>query len=152
LYKYTFDIPFYIIDKFISSVLFDKIIKEFSILTLVKIIIKYIKCKPLVKIKKCSGDLGSIKLGFEDRRDIVWLDSRLQLNEFPGVIIHECLHGLFPQLMEDDTEKLELFFMRKVKHRQIDRIVNCFWKYSTPSFEVFTKHVNLKRKIFMRRK
>lgn len=151
MYRISFSIPTVIIDKLISDLILSKIKKEYPILKLVIQITNYIKSKPNVVIKKCKGDLGANTLTDRDLKDQIEIDSRLQLNEIPSLIIHECIHGLFTQLIESDVEKLEIYLMRKLKFSHIDNIIYNFWKYCKPKYKIVKRRLELKTKKFMRR-
>jgi len=143
LYRYIFDIPYATTKKFESNILFDKIKKEFTTQKLFNELIKVIKSGPIVNITKCGGVLGRNNEGHR-KPDEILIDPRIRLAELPGVLIHELLHSLFPQLDEREILGLEFFFTKKAKKWQITKIVNLTAEYCKLDFKFYIKRVHVK--------
>jgi len=122
VWRIRFDFPFDQ-EQSIKSQLFFKTIISRGIRQLEKDTIKYLVENKLEvffdKITDCYGFQESIT-GF---KDTIHLDSKLRIIDFPAVWLHECFHGIFPQLCEREVKRLERWAIRRCSLKFINKIV-----------------------------
>jgi len=134
-FRVTFDVGS-TYNRFVDTIIWP-VVKDISAKDLIKFIFKYLKeTKPRIIL---TGRLHRKTMGvWEDYPDRIYINTKIiYLHELPSVIIHECLHGIFPQLeSENKLHILEYKVMKIITLRQINKlykeVFNGRWKYSGP--------------------
>jgi len=146
VYRITFEIPSSLKESYISYLCFEKVKKELDFKKILKALTQVIKNRPKIKLTRIPGKHNC--LGYYDwpppKNNLVVIDYRIQLNEFPGIVIHELFHVLFPQLVERDILKLELFFIDKIKKKDLNNLIILIWKYCNPEYTDWKKKISIK--------
>lgn len=119
--------------KLIDMIVWNKV-KVISSKNLLKYIFKYIKeTKPKFSFNKLEH-AAEWYTG-----DLIEFSTKEPISALPSLVIHECLHGIFPQIDDDDyIRTLELRIMKVIKPYQVNRLLHEVlhgrWEY-TKGFE-----------------
>lgn len=110
-------------------------IAKMSSQSLIKDVLSYIKhshCRFFFVNFKDTRQLGEY---FNEPSDEIHIASRARVDCVVGIVVHECLHAIFPQInSEHRVLKLERRLLRAMTVKQADKILhevfNGRWRYT----------------------
>lgn len=75
------------------------------------------------RIKVKYGKLGKSKAwGWSHGNGVIELDEKLKGLKFIEILVHECLHELFPELIEEEVERKAAIIARTLWHEDVRRV------------------------------
>ena len=135
-YTFKLNIPSSAFDRLKDTITYD-VINRYSDRKLIKLLFDFIRYnRPFLKYE---FNIHYEFVGnYLDLQKTIEIDSNeLTLSEIPGVLIHECLHGLFDDLEEDSILLLEKRILTNMTIGQINKLlhevlVHGRWEYRGP--------------------